>query len=96
MDISLILIYGAFILIYGLILGLMAPYLLSGKENFGVLLAPALALVFGFAAWTIMIWFGMKTSDYWIWMITMLGMPLVMILGVRFVRSRRVKSETAA
>jgi len=96
MDITLILVYGAFILIYGLILGLMAPYLLSGKESFGVLLAPALALVFGFAAWTLMIWLGLKPSDYWIWTVTMLGMPLVMILGVRFIRNRRVKTETAA
>lgn len=96
MDISLILVYGAFILIYGLILGLMAPYLLSGKENFGVLLAPALALVFGFVAWTIMIWLGLKTNDFWIWLVTMLGMPMVMILGVRFIRNRRTKSETAA
>lgn len=83
----------AFILIYGSLLGLMAPYLLSGKENFGVLLAPAIALIFGFATWTIMTWLGFKYNDGWIWAVTMLGMPFAMIFGVRFVRSRRAAAE---
>jgi uncharacterized membrane protein YeaQ/YmgE (transglycosylase-associated protein family) len=81
-----------FILVYGALLGLMAPYLLSGREHFGVLIAPALALVFGFVSWTLLTWLGFKYTDYWIWTITMLGMPAVMILGVRFIRSRRIKA----
>jgi hypothetical protein len=83
----------AFILVYGSLLGLMAPYLLSGKENYGVLLAPALSLVFGFGIWTILTWVGLSYSDIWIWLITMLGMPLVMIFGVRFIRTRRLSHE---
>jgi uncharacterized membrane protein YeaQ/YmgE (transglycosylase-associated protein family) len=81
-----------FILVYGALLGLLAPYLLSGKEHFGVLLAPALALVFGFVSWTLLTWLGFKYNDYVIWTITMLGMPTVMILGVRLVRQRRIKA----
>jgi hypothetical protein len=84
----------AFILVYGSLLGLMAPYLLSGKENYGVLLAPALSLVFGFGIWTVLTWVGLSYSDLWIWLITMLGMPLVMILGVRFIRASRLSHET--
>jgi Flp pilus assembly protein TadB len=84
----------AFILVYGSLLGLMAPYILSGKENYGALLAPALALVFGFGIWTILTWVGLSYSDLWIWLITMLGMPIVMILGVRFIRARRLAEET--
>ena len=84
----------AFILIYGSLLGLIAPYLLSGRENFGVLLPPALSMVYGFAVWTILTWCGLSYNDYWIWTITLLGMPVVMILGVRFVRARRLSSET--
>lgn len=82
-----------FILIYGALLGLISPYLLSGRENFGVLLAPALSLVYGFLIWTVLTWFGLSYNDYWIWTITLLGMPVVMILGVRFIRSSRVNSE---
>ena len=84
----------AFILVYGSLLGLMAPYLLSGKENYGVLLAPALSLVFGFGIWTVLTWVGLSYSDLWIWLIPMLGMPIVMILGVRFIRARRLSHET--
>jgi uncharacterized membrane protein YeaQ/YmgE (transglycosylase-associated protein family) len=82
-----------FILIYGALLGLISPYLLSGRENFGVLLAPALSLVYGFLVWTVLTWFGLSYNDYWIWTITLLGMPVVMILGVRFIRASRVNSE---
>lgn len=84
----------AFILIYGCILGLMAPYIISGRESFGTLLAPAIALVFGFGVWTVLTWFGLSYNDYWIWTITMVGMPVAMIFGIRFIRSKRTKSET--
>ncbi|MEY2816533.1 MAG: hypothetical protein RJA78_1109 [Actinomycetota bacterium] len=84
-----------FILVYGSILGLMAPYLLTRTESYGVLLAPAFALVYGFVAWTICTWAGLSYSDYWIWTITMLGMPAAMILGIRFLANSRVKHETA-
>jgi len=83
----------AFILVYGSLLGLMAPYILSGKENYGALLAPALALVFGFGVWTILTWVGLSYSDIWIWLITMLGMPVAMIVGVRVIRARRLAQE---
>jgi uncharacterized membrane protein YeaQ/YmgE (transglycosylase-associated protein family) len=86
----------AFILVYGSLLGLMAPYMISGKENYGVLLAPALSLVYGFASWTICTWAGLSYTDFWIWAITMLGMPAVMVFGVRFVRERRLAHEPAA
>ncbi|CAB4688920.1 MAG: hypothetical protein F2662_03580 [Actinobacteria bacterium] len=84
----------AFILVYGSLLGLMAPYILAGKENYGVLLAPAISLVFGFGIWTILTWVGLSYSDLWIWLITMLGMPIVMIFGIRFIRVRRLAQET--
>ncbi|MEY4654977.1 MAG: hypothetical protein ACK5CU_01190 [Rhodoluna sp.] len=83
-----------FILVYGALLGLMAPYLLSGREQFGALVAPALALVYGFVVWTILTWVGLSYTDYWIWTVTMLGMPVIMILGVRFIRAKRTRDES--
>jgi hypothetical protein len=84
-----------FILIYGSILGLMAPYLLTRNESYGVLLAPAIALVYGFASWTICTWAGLSYSDYWIWTITMLGMPAAMIIGIGFISRSRINHEAA-
>jgi uncharacterized membrane protein YeaQ/YmgE (transglycosylase-associated protein family) len=84
-----------FILIYGSILGLMAPYLLPQNESYGVLLAPAIALVYGFASWTICTWFGLASSDYWIWTISMIGMPAAMIIGIQLISRRRNSQETA-
>jgi uncharacterized membrane protein YeaQ/YmgE (transglycosylase-associated protein family) len=84
-----------FLLIYGSILGLMAPYILPRNENVGVLLAPAIALTYGFLSWTIATWFGLSSSDYWIWSISMLGMPAAMIIGVQVIARRRINHETA-
>lgn len=86
----------AFILVYGSLLGLMAPYIIAGKENYGVLLAPAIALVYGFVTWTICTWIGLSYNDFWIWAITMLGMPAAMIFGVIFVRQRRLAKDPVA
>ena len=86
----------AFILVYGSLLGLMSPYLLAGKENYGVLVAPALSLIFGFGAWTLLTWVGLSYNDLWIWLITMIGMPIVMVLGVRLIRARRLSQEAQA
>ncbi|MBJ7280379.1 MAG: hypothetical protein JHD31_00695 [Rhodoluna sp.] len=84
-----------FILIYGSILGLMAPYILPRNESVGVLLAPAIALAYGFASWTISTWFGLSSSDYWIWIISMIGMPAAMIIGVQVISRRRINHEAA-
>ena len=84
----------AFILVYGSLLGLMAPYILSGKENYGAFLAPAISLVSGFGLWTILTWLGLSYNDLWIWLITMISMPLAMVVGVRVIRARRLSQET--
>jgi uncharacterized membrane protein YeaQ/YmgE (transglycosylase-associated protein family) len=84
----------AFILVYGSLLGLMAPYIISGSENYGVLLPPALALIYGYFVWAVFTWVGLSYNEFWIWAITMLGMPVVMIVGIRIVRHRRLAKET--
>jgi uncharacterized membrane protein YeaQ/YmgE (transglycosylase-associated protein family) len=83
----------AFILVYGSLLGLMAPYIISGNENYGVLLPPALALIYGFFVWAVFTWVGFSYNEFWIWAITMFGMPVVMIVGTRIIRQRRLSKE---
>ena len=68
----------AFILVYGSLLGLMAPYIISGNENYGVLLPPALALIYGYFVWAVFTWVGLSYNEFWIWAITMLGMPCLL------------------
>jgi uncharacterized membrane protein YeaQ/YmgE (transglycosylase-associated protein family) len=84
----------AFILVYGSLLGLMAPYIISGKENFGVLLPPAISLIYGYFVWAVLTWAGFSYNEFWIWAITMLGMPVAMLVGVRIIRQRRLAKET--
>jgi hypothetical protein len=84
----------AFILVYGSLLGLMAPYIISGSENYGVLLPPAISLIYGYFVWAVFTWVGLSYNEFWIWAITMLGMPAVMIVGIQIIKARRLAKET--
>ena len=90
------IVFIAFIVIYGVVLGLMAPYLFTGKQNYGALVGYALPIVFGLIFYVLLTWVGLKNDDVWIWLIVMLGMPAVMIFGLRFINARRSKEDALA
>ena len=90
------IVFIAFIVIYGVVLGLMAPYLITGKQNYGALVGYALPIVFGLIFYVLLTWVGLKNDEAWIWLIVMLGMPAVMIFGLRFINARRSKEDALA
>lgn len=79
----------AFILVYAAILGLVAPYLGIDVKAIGSLVPGAIALVFGALAWALLTWVGLRYDEAWIWLIVMLGMPAVLVLGVRWLSAKR-------
>ncbi|MEY3846710.1 MAG: hypothetical protein RJA66_977 [Actinomycetota bacterium] len=79
----------AFILVYAAILGLVAPYLGIATKAIGALVPGAIALVFGAFAWALFTWVGLRYDEAWIWLIVMLGMPVAMIFGVRWLSAKR-------
>lgn len=91
------LIYIAFVVVYGLLLGLLAPYILGDdREGYGMLTAPGIAIVSGSALWTIFTWIGLSPNDAWIWLLVMLGMPVAVWFGVhRIVKMRLAHEEEA-
>lgn len=91
------LIYIAFVVVYGLLLGLLAPYILGdNRENYGMLVAPGVAIVSGVVLWSIFTWVGLSANDAWIWLLVMLSMPVAVWFGVhRLVKIRLIHDEEA-
>jgi hypothetical protein len=79
----------AFILVYAAILGLVAPYLGIDVKKIGSLVPGAIALTKGALAWAFLTWCGMHYDQAWIWVIVMLAMPAAMVIGTRWLSSKR-------
>ena len=79
----------AFILVYAAILGLVAPYLGIDIKPIGSLVPGAIAVVAGSIIWAVLTWAGLHYDEAWIWLVTMLGMPAAMVIGVRRISAKR-------
>ena len=73
----------AFIVIYALILGLVAPYVGVKSEKYGSFVPTALAAVAGSIIWIILTWAGFHYDEAWIWIIVMLAMPAALWFGAK-------------
>jgi hypothetical protein len=79
----------AFLLVYAVILGLVAPYVGLKSEKYGSLVPSAVALIAGAVLWTALTWVGMSHTDGWIWIIVMLAMPAAMWFGPKRLEALR-------
>jgi hypothetical protein len=82
------------ILIYGLILALVAPFVLPPSDHYGRLVPAGLAIVAGSLIWLVLTWLGFNYQEAWIWFAVMLGMPLIGWFGSQALdRIRRNQEE---
>ena len=79
----------AFILVYAVILGMVAPFIGINVKAVGSLVPGGIALVEGALAWALLTWFGLHYDQAWIWLIVMLSMPAAMVFGVRWLSTKR-------
>jgi hypothetical protein len=79
----------AFIVVYGAILGLVAPYVGVASKKYHVTLPGAIATIYGALLWAILTWTGLSYTDPWIWLIVMLTMPVAMWFGAKRVEASR-------
>ena len=78
------LIEVAFIVIYAALLGLVFPYVSPGVKNYGALIPAAISLAAGSLVWGILALIGMPDTEAWIWVITMVAMPVAMGFGSKY------------
>lgn len=84
------------ILGYAAILGLVAPYLTTKSDEYGVLVPPTIAAIAGSVLWIILTWVGFKYEEAWIWVIIMVAMPVVMIIVSQRIAAARVHARDEA
>lgn len=70
----------AFIVVYAAILGLVAPYIGLKSDKYGSLVPGASSFILGAILWASLTWMGFAATEVWIWIITMLAMPVAMWL----------------
>ena len=78
-----------FVVAYGAILGLVAPYVGVKSKAYGSLVPTALAVASGSVLLAIFTWVGLHYDEAWIWLIVMLGMPAVMWFGANRIAKMR-------
>ena len=83
------------IALYGLLLALVAPFVLPQSDHYGKAVPAAISLVAGSAIWLVLTWLGLSYQQAWIWFAVMLGMPAVGWFGTRYLDKSRQKSEQA-
>lgn len=79
--------------IYAGILALVAPYVFLMNDFVGKLTPLGISLAAGSILWIVLTWVGFNYAEPWIWFIVMLTMPAVVWVGVRWLQSRRAKTE---
>ncbi|MDE2386274.1 MAG: hypothetical protein KGL77_01060 [Actinomycetales bacterium] len=79
----------AFVVIYGAILGLVAPFVGLASERYHVVLPGIVATIYGAILWAILTWVGMDYTQPWIWLIVMLTMPVAMWFGAKRIEASR-------
>ena len=84
------------ILGYAAILGLVAPYLTTKSDEYGVLVPPTIAAIAGSVLWIILTWVGFKYEEAWIWVIIMVAMPVVMIIASQRIAAARAHAREEA
>ena len=84
------------ILGYAAILGLVAPYLTTKSDEYGVLVPPTIAAIAGSVLWIILTWVGFKYEEAWIWVIIMVAMPVIMIIVSQRIAASRVHAREEA
>lgn len=83
------------IALYGLLLALVAPFVLPPSDHYGKAVPAAISLVAGSVIWVVLTWLGLSYQQAWIWFAVMLGMPVAGWFGTRYLDKSRQKSEQA-
>ncbi len=85
----------AFLVVYAAILGLVAPYVIGKREQYGELVPAATSLIAGSVLWAILTWVGLKYNEGWIWVIVMLAMPAALFTATSYLAKHRDKLDAA-
>ena len=77
------------VVVYGILLGLITPYVIGKSDKHGSLVPGSIAVTVGSALWLIFTLVGLPHSGAAIWLLVMLITPPVTFIAIRYLRSQR-------
>ena len=81
------------VIVYGILLGLITPYVIGKSDKHGTLVPGSIAVAVGSVLWLILTWVGLSHSGAAIWLLVMLITPPVTFIGIRYLRAKRTQQD---
>jgi uncharacterized membrane protein YeaQ/YmgE (transglycosylase-associated protein family) len=79
-----------FVTLIAFCMGLLARYVLPGRDTYGIVLVPSIAAVVTAVVWVIFTWIGWKFDGGWIWVVSLVaGGVTALVVTLLLPRSRR-------
>ncbi|MBD8703084.1 hypothetical protein [Frigoribacterium sp. CFBP 13712] len=83
-----------FVVLGGVIVGLLAHFVLPGRDTRGVALAPAVGAAVAAVVWEGLTWLGWSADGGWIWVVSLVAPAVVSAVVCRVTtRSRRAHDD---
>ena len=77
-------------------LGILAHYLIGGRELRGVVVTPAIATAVSAIAYTGLQWLGLGEDSIWLWLASVLGAAAIAVVATLAIVAVRRRSDAAA
>lgn len=84
-----------FVTVIGAALSLGMRYLVPGRHSHGLLLVPLVGAAATAAIWAVCVWIGLPFDGGWIWVIALVGGPLVALALAVTLPKRREQADAA-
>ena len=81
-----------FVTLIAFCIGLLARYVMPGRDTYGVVLVPSIAAIVTAVVWVGLTWLGWKFDGGWIWVVSLgaaVVVSLVLVLSVPSLRRRQ-------
>jgi hypothetical protein len=82
-----------FVTVIGAAISLGVRYVVPGRQTHGLLLVPLAGAAATAAIWAICVWIGLPFDGGWIWVIALVGGPLVAIAVAVLLPKRREQAD---
>ncbi|WP_439565510.1 hypothetical protein [Microcella sp.] len=82
-----------FVTVIGAALSLGMRYIVPGRQTHGLLLVPLVGAAATAAIWAICVWIGLTFDGGWIWVIALVGGPLVALALALTLPKRREQAD---
>jgi len=83
-----------FVTIIGFAIGLLARYVLPGRDTYGIVLVPSVAAIVTAVVWVVLTWAGLKFDGGWIWAVSLVAAAVVSLVMVLVIpRTRRGRDD---